>query len=73
MTKGDADKNLDHEMDELGVRMYKQMLKEKALQMVEEGATVIRTAELMGASRRTIHRWIESARAQRRGRTCIIG
>ena len=42
--------------------MYKQILKEKALQMVEEGATVVRTAELMGVSRRTIHRWIESAR-----------
>lgn len=42
--------------------MYKQMLKEKALQMVEDGATVIRTAEFMGVSRRTVHRWIESAR-----------
>lgn len=46
--------------------MYKQMLKERALQMVEEGATVIHTAELIGVSRRTLHRWIGSKRALER-------
>lgn len=46
--------------------MYKQMLKEKALQMVEEGATVTHTAEFIGVSRRTLHRWIGSKRALER-------
>lgn len=42
--------------------MYKQKLQAKAIKMVEEGATVMHTAEIIGVSRRTLHRWIESAR-----------
>ena len=52
--------------------MYKQMLKEKALQMVDEGATVIHTAEFIGVSRRTLHRWIGSKRALERPGTSPV-
>lgn len=43
--------------------MYKQQLKEKAFQMVEEGATIVSTAEFMGVHRRTIHRWLSQKKA----------
>lgn len=46
--------------------MYKQMLKEKAFQMIEEGIPIIHAAKLIGVSRRTLHRWIESKRALER-------
>ena len=52
--------------------MYKQMLKEKALRMVDEGATIIHTAELIGVSRRTLHRWIQSKRALERPSTSPV-
>lgn len=46
--------------------MYKQMLKNKALRMVEEGTPVVHVAEYIGVSRRTLHRWLESKRALER-------
>lgn len=52
--------------------MYKQMLKEKALQMVEEGIPVIHAAKFIGVSRRTLHRWIKSKSALERPTTSPV-
>lgn len=43
--------------------MYKQMLRERAIQMVEEGTPAVQAAKLIGVSRRTLDRWMESKRA----------
>lgn len=54
---------MDHKMVRLGVRMYKDLAKLKALKLADEGATKEEIAHYVGVSKRTVFRWLAARRA----------
>lgn len=63
VTKGSADKILDQGIGLLGVRMYKDLARLKALKLADEGATKEEIADYIGVNRRTVFRWLAARRA----------